>query len=86
MTNTEMMTNGAADAAAKPQPTRRDQLRRMLARKSGATIPQMQKVFGWQPHTARAALSGLRKAGTLIERSETGKGSVYRIAKAEKVQ
>ena len=45
MCNTEpkMMGNAhAVGAAARPQQTRRDQLRRMLTRKSGATIPQMQ--------------------------------------------
>ena len=61
------------------RPTRRQQLIKLLHRKSGATIAQMQKAFGWQPHTARAALSALRKTGTVIERSDTGKGPVYRI-------
>ncbi len=43
--------------------TRPAQLRKLLTRKSGATIAQIQSAFGWQPHTARAAISGLRKAG-----------------------
>ena len=59
--------------------TRRQQLEQMLGRKSGATIAQMQKAFGWQPHTARAAISRLRKTGVPVERAETDKGSVYRI-------
>ena len=29
----------------------------------------LQDATGWQPHSARAALSGLRKAGHAIERS-----------------
>ena len=57
---------------------RQQQLAKLLGRKSGATIAQMQRAFGWQPHTARAAISGLRKTGVLIERAETDKGSVYR--------
>ena len=65
--------------AIKAKPPRREQLSKLLNRKSGATIAQIQKAFGWQPHTARAALSTLRKAGTAIERYETDKGSVYRI-------
>ena len=60
--------------------TRRDQLARLLGRKSGAFIAQIQKAFGWQPHTARAAISTLRKSGALVERAITEKGSVYRIA------
>lgn len=59
--------------------TRRAQLRKLLARKSGVSIAQLQKTFGWQPHTARAAISAQRKAGCEIARSDTDKGSVYRI-------
>jgi len=39
----------------------------------------MHEAFGWQPHTARAAISALRKAGAVIERSDSPKGAVYRI-------
>ena len=70
--------------ADKPKPfanklTRRAQLRKLLTRKSGVSIAQLQKTFGWQPHTARAAISAQRKAGCEIARSDTNKGSVYRI-------
>lgn len=65
--------------AFKAKPTRQEQLSKLLKRKSGATISQLQSAFGWQRHTARSALSTLRKAGTAIERSDTDKGSVYRI-------
>lgn len=63
----------------KERATRKAQLHRILSRKSGATIEQIQKAFGWQPHTARAAISAQRKAGSVIVRSESDKGSVYRI-------
>ena len=59
--------------------TRPAQLRKLLTRKSGVSIAQLQKTFGWQPHTARAAISAQRKAGCEIARSDTDKGSVYRI-------
>lgn len=65
-----------------PNTTRTAQLRKMLGRKNGATIAQMQTAFGWQPHTARAAISGLRKRGETVERSDTVKGAVYRIVSA----
>jgi hypothetical protein len=65
--------------AIKAKPKRQEQLSKLLNRKSGATILQIQSAFGWQPHTARAALSKLHKPGTAIERSDTDKGSVYRI-------
>ena len=81
-----MSEQGNAEPAAsasnpiKSKPTRQQQLSKMLTRKSGATISQIQKTFGWQPHTARAALSALRKGGKAVERSTTEKGSLYRIA------
>ena len=68
------------------KPTRRTQLYKLLTRKSGVTIAQLQKTFGWQPHTARAAISAQRKAGCAVSRTDTGKGSVYRIVEENGVQ
>ena len=42
-------------------------------------IAQIQKAFGWQPYTARAAISAQRKAGFEISRSNTDKGPGYWI-------
>lgn len=84
MTDANTMTKTECPSgASRSRETRQTQLRRMLTRKSGATIDQMQMAFGWQPHTARAALSSLRKSGEVIERSTTEKGAVYRILKPE---
>lgn len=63
--------------------TRQKQLHKLLTRKSVVTIAQLQKTFGWQPHTARAAISTQRKAGCVVDRAETDKGSVYRIVEAQ---
>ena len=55
----------------------------MLAKPKGASLQAICKATGWQPHSARAALSGLRKAGHMIERTPgDGKegGSVYRLS------
>ncbi|MCG7519485.1 DUF3489 domain-containing protein [Ruegeria sp. Ofav3-42] len=61
--------------------SRQQQLQKLLSRKSSATIAQIQKAFGWQPHSARAAISMMRKAGHKVERSASDKGTVYRIMK-----
>ena len=42
--------------AIKAKPERQEQLSKLLNRKSGATILQIQSAFGWQPYTARAGL------------------------------
>ena len=68
------------EKAVRAKPTRREQLAKLLNRKSGASTAQKQKAFGWQPHAARAAISTLRKAGAVIERFDTIKGAVYRIS------
>jgi len=54
----------------------------ILAKPKGASLETICNATGWQPHSARAALSGLRKAGYLIERlpgDGEGGGSIYRI-------
>jgi len=55
-------------------------VRDMLTRPDGANLAELCKATGWQAHTVRAALSGLRKAGHVIERWKDAAGqSVYRI-------
>ncbi len=55
---------------------------RLLSRKSGADLATLQDATGWQPHSVRAALSGLRKAGYQIDRfapKKDGATTTYRI-------
>ncbi|MEM8980845.1 MAG: DUF3489 domain-containing protein [Pseudomonadota bacterium] len=80
MTTKTYQSKSNTSASRRNKRTRRDQLAKMLGRKSGASIAQIQKAFGWQPHTARAAISTLRKSGAPVERTMTEKGSVYRIS------
>jgi hypothetical protein len=54
----------------------------MLERKDGATIEEIVKATGWQPHTVRGAMSGaLKKRLGLAVGSEKieDRGRVYRI-------
>jgi hypothetical protein len=55
----------------------------MLQRKVGASLADLASATGWLPHTTRAALTGLRKRGYMLERSrpEEGKHSVYRVVR-----
>lgn len=63
--------------------TKASKVEALLARKSGVTLDQMGEATGWQAHTCRAFMSGLRKKGREVVR-ETGKGgkSIYRFAAA----
>jgi len=50
----------------------------LLQRKEGATLEELVTATGWQVHTARAALTGLKKRGYEIERRKRDDVSVYR--------
>jgi hypothetical protein len=49
----------------------------LMRRPSGATIPELTKATGWQPHSARAVISGLRKEGHAITRASRDNGDTY---------
>jgi predicted ArsR family transcriptional regulator len=67
----------------KPKTTKKDQLIRLLGAKSGRRADDLSKTLGWQPHTLRAAVSGLRKAGYHVSCEKHGTGSAkYRIISA----
>lgn len=52
----------------KPRETKSGLVRKLIARKAGADLVTLQNATGWQPHSVRAALSTLRKAGYRIDR------------------
>jgi hypothetical protein len=55
-------------------------IQKLIARKGGASITQLQAATAWQPHSIRAALSGIRKKGVPITRSANSKGvTIYRV-------
>lgn len=56
---------------------------KLLTRTRGATIVELATMTGWQPHSVRAHLSGLRKKGIVLlrETRKTGEHS-YRVANA----
>ena len=61
--------------------TRAAQLVAMLKRKQGATLEDIVTATAWKPHTARAALTGIRKRGFAITSDKAeGKSRIYRIA------
>ena len=60
--------------------TKNAKLEALLSRARGATLAQLQEELGWQPHTVRAAVSRLRRAGHTIELEEMKGRKAYRIA------
>lgn len=51
----------------------------LLERDTGASMPELIAATDWLPHTTRAALTGLRKAGHVVERSRRDGATCYRI-------
>ncbi len=61
--------------------TKIDTVLKLVERKQGATTEQLQKATGWQPHSLRAALTGLRKKGHAVAREKTQAGATrYRVS------
>ncbi len=70
----------APTATAPRQGTKIARVIELLQRDQGAKLEELIAATGWLPHTARAALTGLRHRGydVRLERGETGRASVYR--------
>lgn len=65
-----------------PKPgSKTHQLIRLLSGKTGADVLTISQKLGWQAHTTRAAITGLRKAGHPIDhvKGVNGKPGRYRI-------
>lgn len=58
-------------------------VRKMLRRSSGAMLAEITTVTTWQPHSARAFLSGIRKKGDPLQRDTRRDGTTcYKLMKA----
>lgn len=56
----------------------------LLTADPGATLAEIGAATGWQAHSCRAFLTGLRKKGRTIERSHRADGmSVYKLVGSE---
>jgi hypothetical protein len=78
----EQPAQGAGLINSTGQPgSKRELVLALLQRQGGASIGDLMAATGWLPHSTRAALSGLRKTGVAIERSQDPQDqtSVYRI-------
>lgn len=60
-----------APAAAAKIPGKNDTVIALLKREGGASLAEITTATGWQPHSARAVLTGFRKKGYAIEKAKT---------------
>lgn len=88
MINQTAKRPASAKATAGTRPTKKDQLIKLLAAKTGVDIKSLSEKLGWQQHTTRAAMSGLRKAGYEVAGVKPANGGMakFRIVSAPKQQ
>jgi hypothetical protein len=83
-----LLVTGALSAPASapaPEPKRTTKIAAVIAllrREEGATLDELVEATGWLPHTTRAALTGLRKKGHVLDKSKRGDVTCYRIVEA----
>jgi predicted ArsR family transcriptional regulator len=84
VTMTKIVSRKPADGNANTplhRHTKTDRLLEMLRTGTGASLDEMTEGTGWQPHTVRAAMTGLRKRGIVIQRGVQGTMTVWSAAK-----
>lgn len=80
MDSLPVLTPPTDDTLRQSRPTKRATVIAMLSRDEGSTLVDLMDATGWLPHTTRAALTGLRQKGFLVERTRPDEApSVYRI-------
>ena len=52
------------------KPSKLDLIRSLLAQPEGATLDELVSATGWQPHSVRAGMTGLRKQGLTVMRTK----------------
>jgi hypothetical protein len=75
--------NDQSKPVAEPRVSKKATILSLLQRQEGASIEELTAATGWQVHSLRAALTGLRKQGQSVERQKDDGGNTrYRIAGA----
>jgi len=62
-----------------PRVTKAAKLLTLLQTGTGASLEEMAEATGWQSHTVRAAMTGLRKKGHIIEKHIEGNTTIWSV-------
>lgn len=65
-----------------PRATKAAKLLSLLQTRTGASLEEMVEATGWQSHTVRAAMTGLRKKGHTIEKHIEGNTTIWSVKPA----
>lgn len=70
-----------AGQPARTAPRKSELVKKLLRRGKGASLAELHDATGWQPHSVRAFLSGLRRKGEVLVKEERKSGeTAYRVA------
>ena len=70
---------GSRESKRAKSPGKTEAVVALLKREGGATLDELIEVTAWLPHSARAAVTGLKKNGHAIQRSKVDGISRYKI-------
>ncbi len=73
------MTNNTTMPSAPRAGSKAEGLLILLRRKEGASLEEMTTRTSWQPHSVRAAMTGLKKKGHVIAKRVSGNTTVWFI-------
>ena len=83
MTKTANKNADAAKPMAK-KTTKASTVEKLLERQDGVSLEAMCKATGWQRHSCRAFMTGLRKKGRKVVRYKNDKGtSIYKMTQLD---
>jgi Protein of unknown function (DUF3489) len=74
--------NVTAEPANPPHVTKTAKLLTLMQTGTGASLEEMVEVTGWQSHTVRAAMTGLRKKGHIIDKHLEGNTTIWSVKPA----
>jgi predicted ArsR family transcriptional regulator len=81
--NTKPTASTAPAGPVTKSPNKSTLVLKLLSRAKGAALAEIAEPTGWQPHSARAHLSNLRKQGRSVVREQRKTGeTAYRIVQA----
>lgn len=81
-TGSDSISAAKPTTAAPKLPTKRALVLALLARDDGATLSELMTATGWQAHSVRAVLTGLRKSRIMLEKSIRDGATCYQMLEA----
>ena len=79
MEDVQQTTDNVVEAPASPRTSKAATVTKLLSRNRGATLAEIMEATHWQPHSARAFLSSIRKKKELLKETRRTGETSYRL-------